>query len=121
MYVLANLGVIRHYRGKARAQFNPVTHLVFPVISTVAVLYVGYKSIVPLPDPPARYALFLFLAYTALGGGVLVYLKSRGREDWLTKAGLAMEESERGGAPSAVVPATPESPARPDPRSPALS
>jgi amino acid transporter len=110
MYVLANLGVIRHYRTEARAEFNPITHLLFPVISTVAVLFVGYKSIVPLPDPPARYAIFFFLAYTAAGVGVLLYLKSRGREDWLEKAGLAMAESERVAGPEAAPASAPASP-----------
>jgi len=96
MYVLANIGVVRYYLGEARAEFNGVTHLVFPVLSTVAMLYVGYKSVWPLPDPPARYAIFFFVAYTALGGAVLVYFKSRGREDWLDKAGLAIEQTESG-------------------------
>ena len=97
MYVLANLGVVRHYLTEARAEFNPITHLLFPALSTAAVLYVGYKSLVPLPDAPARYAIFFFLAYSAAGAGVLLYLKSRGREDWLEKAGRAMADSDRGG------------------------
>jgi amino acid transporter len=102
MYVLANIGVVRHYRTEARAEFNVITHLLFPAISTIAVLFVGYKSIVPLPDPPARYAIFFFLIYTAAGGAILLYLKSRGREDWLEKAGLAMAETERGAATEAA-------------------
>jgi amino acid transporter len=97
MYVLANLGVIRHYSTERRAERNPITHLAFPVLSSIAVLYVGYKSVVPLPDPPARYAILFFALYTAIGAAVLVYLKRRGREDWLQKAGLAMETTERGG------------------------
>jgi hypothetical protein len=92
MYVLANLGVMKYYLTEARASFHPLTHLVFPVLSTVAVLYVGYKSVVPLPDAPDRYALLLFAGYTAAGAGVLLYLKSRGREEWLAKAGLAMDK-----------------------------
>jgi len=90
MYVLANLGVIRHYH--KRPDFNPVTHLVFPVLSSLAVLYVGYRSMVPLPDDSSRYALYLFVGYTALGGVVLLVLKLRGREEWLHRAGLAMQD-----------------------------
>jgi amino acid transporter len=93
MYVLANLGVVRYYATEKRAEWNTLVHLVFPVLSTIAMLFVGYKSVVPLPDPPARYALFVFLGYTALGGALLAYLKSRGREDWLEQARLAMDES----------------------------
>src|SRR5260370_17139407 len=93
MYVLANLGVVRYYATEKRAEWNTLVHLVFPVLSTVAMLFVGYKSVVPLPDPPARYALFVFLGYTALGGALLAYLKSRGREDCLEQARLAMAYS----------------------------
>jgi amino acid transporter len=93
MYVLANIGVVRYYATEKRSEWNSIVHLVFPVLSTIAMLYVGYKSIVPLPDPPARYALLLFVVYTALGGALLAYLKWRGRDDWLERAGLAMEET----------------------------
>jgi amino acid transporter len=95
MYALANLGVVKYYATEARKEWRVVTHLLFPALSTVAVLYVGWKSIVPLPPPPARYALYLFVAYTLAGGGVLLYLRSRGREDWLRKAGMAMDAPER--------------------------
>ena len=91
MYVLANLGVIRHYATERRAERNLITHVAFPVLSSIAVLYVGYKSVVPLPDPPARYAILFFALYTAIGAAILVYLNRRGREDWLEKAGQAMQ------------------------------
>ena len=93
MYVLANIGVIRYFAVEKRTEFSFILHLAFPVLSTLAILYVGYKSIVPLPEPPARYALLLFALYTTLGGALLVCLKWRGREDWLERAGLAMEET----------------------------
>ncbi len=93
MYLLANVGVVRYYATEKRSEWNTLLHLVFPVISTVAMLAVAYKSVVPLPDPPARYAILFFLAYTALGAAFLGYLKWRGREDWIEQARLAMEES----------------------------
>jgi amino acid transporter len=92
MYVLASIGVVRYYGTEKRSEWNIVLHLVFPVGSAIAMVYVGYKSIVPLPDGPARYALLFFGIYTALGAALLMYLKSRGREDWLDRARLAMEE-----------------------------
>jgi amino acid transporter len=94
MYVLASVGVVRYYATEKRSEWNTVVHLVFPVMSALAMLFVGYKSIVPLPDPPARYALVLFVVYTGLGGALLAYLKWRGREDWLERARLAMETTE---------------------------
>jgi amino acid transporter len=94
MYVLASLGVVRYYATEKRAEWSTLLHLVFPVLSTVAMVYVGYKSIVPLPGPPARYALFVFIGYTVVGGGLLLYLKAKGREEWLEQACLAMDETE---------------------------
>jgi hypothetical protein len=93
MYILANIGVIRYYATEKRSEWNTLVHLIFPVIATIEMLFVAYKSIVPLPDPPARYALVFFVIYTAIGGGLLGYLKARGREDWLDRARLAMEET----------------------------
>lgn len=89
-YLLANAGVIKYYTGEARAEFSIVKHVVWPVISSGAVLYVGYRSVVPLTDDNARRAVILFIVYTALGAACLVYLKATGRERWLTKAGQAM-------------------------------
>jgi amino acid transporter len=94
MYVLASVGVIRYYTTEKRDEYNPLLHLVFPVLSTVAVLFVGYKSIVPLPQAPDRYALVIFTVYTVLGACLLAYFKWRGREEWLDRAGLAMETSD---------------------------
>ena len=93
MYILANIGVIRHYTGEARAQLNPLLHVVLPVLSAIAVAYVAYRSLQDL-TPPVSYAPWLFLAWMAIGGGILLYLRASGREEFLDKARLAMEESD---------------------------
>jgi amino acid transporter len=93
MYVMASIGVVKYYATEKRAEWNVFVHLLFPVLSAIAMAILGYKSVIPLPDPPARYALYIFLGYTALGGALLAWLKWRGREDWLDRAGLAMEET----------------------------
>src|SRR5438132_6292178 len=66
MYVLANFGVVRYYATEGRSEWNALLHLVVPVLSTIAMLFVGYKSVVPLPDPPVRFAPILFVGYTGL-------------------------------------------------------
>jgi amino acid transporter len=93
MYILANAGVIRHYTGEARAQLNPLLHVVLPVVSAIAVAYVAYRSLQDL-TPPVSYAPWLFLAWLAIGGGVLLYLRATGKEEFLEKARMAMEESD---------------------------
>lgn len=94
MYILSNIGVMKYYLGEARSRFNPLLHAVIPVAATVAVGYVGYKSVVPLPAPPVKWAPIIFVVYMVIGAAILVYLRIRGQEEWVNKAGLAMAEPE---------------------------
>jgi amino acid transporter len=98
MYLLANVGVIKYYSTVARAEHSPLKHLVWPVISTLSMLYAGYRSLVPLPDPGLTIAIYFFLGYTTLGAAVLLYLKLSGRDAWLSQIEAAVESVEREGA-----------------------
>jgi amino acid transporter len=92
VYSMGNVGVFRFYRAERPDEFNVLLHVVFPLLSTIALLWVGYKSIVPLPDPPVSYAPFIVVVWL-VAGIILVSLLSRtGREEWLRKAGAVMEE-----------------------------
>ena len=93
MYVLANLGVIKYYATEARAERKLLKHVVWPVVSTVSILYAGYRSVVPLPDPGLAIAIYFFLGYSALGAAVLLYPKLTGRDAWLAEAGAAAESA----------------------------
>jgi amino acid transporter len=44
MYVLCNIGVVRYYLTEGRAQFNPLLHIVVPVIASAAGVVVVWKS-----------------------------------------------------------------------------
>ena len=111
-YICVNIGVFRHYWGVARHQFNPFLHVIFPLVSSLAVLWVGYKSVVPLPAPPVKWAPVVIAVWLAAGIVVMVVLTMRGHRDWLHKAGAALAESgdeESAALPGASVP--PGSPA----------
>jgi amino acid transporter len=81
IYGAGNLGVYRYYRTERRAEFNGVLHLIFPLLSTIALLWVGYKSVVPLPPAPVRYAPWLVGAWIAIGLVLLVALPRIGKSD----------------------------------------
>ena len=51
IYSAGNLGVFLLYRRRG-AEFRPILHAFFPLVSTVAVFWVAWNSIVPLPPPP---------------------------------------------------------------------
>jgi amino acid transporter len=92
IYCAANVGVFLYYFREARDRFNPLLHAVFPLVASVAVLWVGYKSVYPLPPPPSTYAPIVMAVWFVIGIGLLVALKLRGREEWLIEAGRAVEE-----------------------------
>jgi len=93
MYILADIGVVRYYLTVARDRMNIWLHVIFPVATIVAVGYVGYRSIWPLPPAPEKWAPVLLAGYLVIGAGVLVYLHARGNETWMVEGQQAMEES----------------------------
>src|SRR4051812_8321371 len=92
MYIMANIGVMKWYLGEKRAEFNPLLHLVLPIVATLAVGYVGYKSVVPLPDPPVKYAPLIGIGWLVIGAALLLWQNARGNKGWLAKAQMAMED-----------------------------
>jgi hypothetical protein len=93
MFIVTNVGVTRYYLTVRRAQFNTLLHIVLPIVASVALAYVGYKSVVPLPAPPARYAPIILLGWLVVGAALLVWQNARGNREWLAKAELAMDET----------------------------
>jgi len=93
IYGAGNLGVFLLYRQR-RAEFRAIPHALFPLVSTVAVLWVAYKSIVPLPKRPLAYAPAILGVWLLAGVSLLVVSKGLGREWWLVAAAAAGRETE---------------------------
>ena len=99
VYVIANIGVIRYYLTERRSEFNVFKHVVFPVVSTGVLIWAVLISFKPLctvscPASPYNWAPVVDGVWLMLGIPVLVYYRSRGREDWVRNAGLALGEAE---------------------------
>lgn len=92
VYGAGNLGVYLLYRRERKAEFNPFLHVVCPLVSTIALLIVGYKSVVPLPAAPVLYAPYLVAVWLVLGIVLVMAMSRTGREEWLTKAGQTAYE-----------------------------
>jgi amino acid transporter len=56
IYCAGNIGVFFYYRRERPAEFRFLLHFLLPLLSTISLLWVAYKSAVPLPEPPVRYA-----------------------------------------------------------------
>jgi amino acid transporter len=95
MYFLANVGVVRYYTTEARDQFNPLLHVIAPLIATIAggfVVWKGYFS--PFQNTgPVFWGLMTFIVIVILTIVALAVLAVRGNEEWLHKAQLVFEES----------------------------
>ena len=90
-YVAANVAVVRFYWTEHRSEFNWILHAVFPVVSTLVLLYAIYKSF-PLATPfdlaPIVDGLWL-----VLGIILLFVLRARGNEEWLERAGESIAKA----------------------------
>src|SRR6204780_3196695 len=95
MYVLCNIGVVKYYLTEGRAQFNPLLHIVVPVVATAAGILVVWKSYFsPFTSTgPVFWGLMTFIVVLALTVVILIYLKVAGKEDWMRRAQLVFEQT----------------------------
>jgi amino acid transporter len=114
VYCAGNLGVFLFFRKEHRSQFSLFRHLLLPLVSSMAMIWVGYKTINPAPDPalapPVCYAPYLVAVWLAFGIAILIAMKRAGREDWLLRAGQiafaqgdSSGEENKGGVVRAIV------------------
>jgi amino acid transporter len=95
MYLLCNIGVVKYYLTEGRGQFNPVLHLVVPVVASAAGILVVWKSYFsPFTSTgPVYWGLMTFIVVLALTVVILIYLRVTGKEDWMRRAQLVFEQS----------------------------
>jgi amino acid transporter len=67
IYLAGNVGVYFFYRRQRPTEFRFLLHFLLPLISSISLVWVAYKSAVPLPDPPVRYAPILAAVWLLLG------------------------------------------------------
>ncbi|WP_329057921.1 APC family permease [Amycolatopsis sp. NBC_01480] len=102
IFILMNVAAFMFFRTRRPAEFKVLPYVVCPVVSTAALLVIGWKSIVPLPDWPVRLAPVLAAAYLLIGIGVLVGRNlRRGRRGWMEHAGELPDTPAPGVAASA--------------------
>ncbi len=92
VYVMANIGVVRYYWTENRKEFNWVLHGLFPVGTSLILLYSVYASFNPLPAAPYNWTPVVAGGWLVIGVAILVAMRLRGNESWLLKAGEIVEE-----------------------------
>jgi amino acid transporter len=94
IYVSANVAVAFYYLRQRRQEFNPILHIVLPVVSTAALIYVTIKSFQPFPTFPYNYAPLIDGIWFAIGLIILGYLWVTKRDAWIAKAGEASVDAD---------------------------
>jgi len=92
VYVLANVGVVLYYWRERRQEFNWIYHFVFPVGTTLILLYSVYASFNPLPAYPYNLTVVVVAVWLVIGIAIMVAIGTRGDSSWLQKAGEIVEE-----------------------------
>ncbi|WP_180357884.1 APC family permease [Streptomyces sp. NP160] len=88
IFVLMNVAAFRFFRSRFPQEFSIWAHVVAPVVSTVALLTIGYFSLSPLPAFPVLLAPFIAALYALTGVAVLFLRNLRpGKRAWMTRAG----------------------------------
>lgn len=98
VYLLANVGVVRYFRRSDTASFRWVLHGLFPLVSSIALLWVAYKSLNPLPEAPVRYAPVVAGVWLVGGLVVLVFLQRSGKTEWKRLSQETLDEAAEEGA-----------------------
>jgi len=95
VYIAANAGVTVYYWTKARDEFNAVKHVIFPVGTSLVLLYSIYVGFVQFaPAAPNNWTPLVAGIWFALGVVILLVMKAIGKQDWLTRAAAIVSEQE---------------------------
>ena len=91
VYSMGNLGVLWFYYREKRPEFNWALHGAIPILTSAALLWVGWKTVQGLHifglPTPLDYAPWIAIFWFAVGLIILVFASRTGKEDWLFKAG----------------------------------
>ncbi|MBV8218510.1 MAG: hypothetical protein JO325_08590 [Solirubrobacterales bacterium] len=92
VYVMANIAVFTFYRREHGDEFNILLHAVFPVVSSVALIYAVYKSFSPAPAHPYNLSPYIDGGWLVIGMMILIVMRARGKEEWLATAGASLAD-----------------------------
>ncbi len=95
-YSSGNLGVFLFYSRERKAEFTWILHTLFPLLGTIALVFVGYRALYPWPSPPEGYAPWIVGVWLGLGIAVLIVMRLTNKEGWVLEAGRLPHEGRLG-------------------------
>ena len=94
IYVAANIGIMRYWWMRSRAEFSWLLHFVFPAGTSLILIYSLYVSFVPSPGGLNGWASWVAAAWLVLGIAILWWMKLAGKEEWLSRAAEVITDHE---------------------------
>jgi amino acid transporter len=79
VYIIGNGAVFVYFRRKARADFNIVRHVAFPLLSAAGLVYVFYKTVSPFPSYPIAGGIWWAIGWAIAGMILAVVVGSRAK------------------------------------------
>jgi amino acid transporter len=94
VYIAANVGLVVYFWTKARDEFSWIKHFLFPVGTSLVLLYSIYAAFVPLPAPPNNWTPLVAAIWLGLGVAIIIWKKMTGDEAWLSRTAEVIGERE---------------------------
>jgi amino acid transporter len=98
VYSAGNLGVFLLYWRELRASFNPLIHAIIPLATTIALVWVGWKSIEGLhilsPQGYLDWVPAVVAAWVIVGVLLVLVVSGTGNREWLEQAGRSVADNE---------------------------
>jgi amino acid transporter len=98
VYGAGNIGVFMLYWREFRSSFNPIIHLIIPLATTLALIWVGWKSIegLHITDPQGYldWVPTVVAIWVVIGLILVAVVSGTGNKEWLETAGRSVGESE---------------------------
>jgi amino acid transporter len=91
VYCMGNIGAMLFYGREKRSEFNVWLHLIVPLLTSAALVWVFWKNVETLhpfnPKNAFDYSPLIVIIWTVIGLVVLFVASRTGKEDWLRRAG----------------------------------
>lgn len=89
VYIAGNYAVARYFNRQVKHDFSWLKHVIVPIITSIALVYVGYKSVSPLPAYPVADGIWIAIGWVIVA--LLVAVGTRHRAHKMDLAALAAE------------------------------
>jgi amino acid transporter len=80
VYIAGNYAVARYFNRNVKPEFSWLKHVILPIITSVALVYVGYKSVSPLPAYPVADGIWIAIGWVVVALLIAVGTRHRARE-----------------------------------------